>query len=102
MFDGDWGWLGSVAGYRAMPNGPDGAVDDDCSYVVAWGSDPTTIAAPTLLVHGSADRIIPCSHGRWLAAHLPNATLDLRPGLSHISILSAAEPALEWIREQTG
>ncbi|HET6743185.1 MAG TPA: alpha/beta hydrolase [Kribbella sp.] len=102
LFGGEWGWLGSVAGDKAMPNGPDGAVDDDCSYVVPWGCDPTTITAPVLLQHGTADRIIPSSHGTWLAAHLPTATLDLHQDLSHITILTQADPALEWIREQTG
>ena len=102
MFDGPWSWLGSVAGPRSMPNGPDGLVDDDCSYVVPWGCDPTKITAPTLLVHGTADGIIPCSHGHWLAANLPTATLDLHENLGHISILAAAEPALTWIRDQTG
>ncbi|TCC35481.1 alpha/beta fold hydrolase [Kribbella speibonae] len=102
MFDGPWGWLGSVAGDVAMPNGPDGAVDDDCSYVVPWGCDPATITAPALLLHGTADRIIPSTHADWLAANLPTAELALHPGLSHISILSQAEPALEWIRDHTG
>jgi pimeloyl-ACP methyl ester carboxylesterase len=102
MFDGPWRWLGSVAGDRAMPNGPDGLIDDDCSYTVPWGCDPTTITAPTLLVHGTADGIIPCSHGRWLAEHIENAELQLKPDDSHISVLAHAESALEWIRERTG
>ena len=91
MFDGPWGWLGSVAGDKSMPNGPDGLIDDDCSYVVPWGCDPTTITAPTLLVHGTDDGIIPSSHGHWLADHLPTAKLDLHPGLAHISVLTHAE-----------
>jgi pimeloyl-ACP methyl ester carboxylesterase len=99
LFDGEWGWLGSVAGDKAMPNGPDGAVDDDCSYVVPWGCDPTTITAPVLLEHGTTDRIIPSSHGKWLAAHLPTATLDLHEALSHITILTQAEPTLRWLHE---
>ncbi|MFG1814644.1 alpha/beta fold hydrolase [Kribbella sp. NPDC049174] len=102
MFDGPWGWLGSVAGDKSMPNGPDGLVDDDCSYVVPWGCDPTTITAPTLLCHGEDDGIIPSSHGSWLVEHIPSAALRLSPGDSHISVLAHAEPALEWIREQTG
>ncbi|TCC39854.1 alpha/beta fold hydrolase [Kribbella sindirgiensis] len=102
MFDGPWGWLGSVAGDKAMPNGPDGAVDDDCSYVVPWGCDPATITAPVLLLHGTADHIIPSTHAGWLAANLPTAELALHPGLSHISILSQSESALEWIRDRTG
>jgi pimeloyl-ACP methyl ester carboxylesterase len=102
MFDGPWAWLGSIAGDKSMPNGPDGLIDDDCSYVLDWGCDPTTITAPTLLVHGTADGIIPSSHGRWLADHLPTATLDLHPGDGHVSVLAHAESGLEWIREQTG
>lgn len=102
MFDGPWGWLGSIAGDKSMPNGPDGLIDDDCSYVLPWGCDPITITAPTLVAHGTADGIIPCSHGHWLAANLPTATLDTHPGDSHISVLTHAEPALEWIRDQTG
>jgi pimeloyl-ACP methyl ester carboxylesterase len=102
MFDGPWSWLGSVAGANATPNGPDGVIDDDCSYVTDWGCDPTTITAPTLLVHGTADGIIPCSHGKWLAANLPTAELELHDDLGHASVLTHAEPALEWIREQTG
>jgi pimeloyl-ACP methyl ester carboxylesterase len=102
MFDGPWGWLGSVAGDKSMPNGPDGLIDDDCSYVVPWGCDPAAITAPTLLAHGTDDGVIPSSHGRWLADHLPTGELDLHPGLGHISVLTHAEPALEWIREHTG
>ncbi|NIK62325.1 alpha/beta fold hydrolase [Kribbella shirazensis] len=102
MFDGPWGWLGSVAGDQSMPNGPDGLIDDDCSYTLSWGCDPAAITAPTLLAHGTADGIIPCAHAAWLAARIPSATLDIHQDLSHISILGQAEPALEWIREQTG
>ncbi len=102
MFDGPWGWLGSVAGDQSMPNVPDGLIDDDCSYVVPWGCDPATITAPTLLCHGKDDGIIPSTHGEWLVDHIPSATLRLSPGDSHISVLAQAEPALEWIREQTG
>ncbi|MDX2967603.1 alpha/beta fold hydrolase [Kribbella solani] len=99
MFGGPWGWLGSVAGEPAMPNGPDGLVDDDCDYVLPWGCDPATITAPVHLIHGTADRIIPSTHSEWLAANLPNATLDLHPGISHVSILTHATPALTWLRQ---
>jgi pimeloyl-ACP methyl ester carboxylesterase len=102
MFEGPWGWLGSVAGDKSMPNGLDGLIDDDCSYVIPWDCDPAAITAPTLLCHGEDDRIIPSSHGDWLVEHIASAALRLYPGDSHISVLAHAEPALEWIREQTG
>src|SRR6266540_2545000 len=96
-FAGPWGWLGSVAGDKSMPHGPDGLIDDDCSYVLQWGCDPASITAPTLLFHGEDDGIIPCSHGRWLAEHIPAAALRLYPGVGHISVLAYAEDGLEWI-----
>ncbi|MEU8227288.1 alpha/beta hydrolase [Kribbella sp. NPDC048915] len=99
MFEGPWGWLGSVAGNAAMPHGPDGLIDDDCSYTTPWGCTPASVTAPVLLNHGTADGIIPCTHAQWLAGQLPSATLRLHPELSHISVLSQAEPALERIRE---
>lgn len=99
MFGGPWGWLGSIVGDKAMPNGPDGAVDDDCAYVLPWGADPAAITAPTRLVHGTADRIIPSSHAEWLAAHIPSATLDLHEDLSHITILNQSEQALTWLHD---
>lgn len=102
MFDGPWGWLGSVAGGKSMPEGPDGLVDDDCSYVLPWGCDPAAITAPTLLCHGQDDRIVPSPHGRWLAGSISTAALRLYPDDSHISVLAHAESGLEWIREQTG
>ena len=102
MFDGPWGWLGSIAGEQSMPGGPNGLIDDDCSYTHPWGCTPSAVTAPTLLSHGTADGIIPCAHARWLADRLPAATLEIHQDLGHVSILSRAEPALEWIRDRTG
>lgn len=98
MFDGPWGWLGSVAGDQGLRAGPYGLIDDDISYVTPWGCDPARITAPVLLLHGDRDRIIPSSHGRWLAAHCPTAELRSLPADSHFTIFDHAESALEWLR----
>jgi pimeloyl-ACP methyl ester carboxylesterase len=97
LFDTVWGWLGKVAG-PALDAGPYGQIDDDVSYTLPWGCDPAAIVAPVLLLHGSADRIIPASHGSWLAAHCPTAELRLCPGDSHFTIVTHAESGLEWLR----
>jgi pimeloyl-ACP methyl ester carboxylesterase len=97
MFDGPWSWLGKVVG-PALDAGPFGQIDDDISYVIPWGCDPTTISVPVLLVHGAQDGIIPAGHGQWLAQHIPDAELRLSPSDGHISILSHAESGLEWLR----
>ncbi|WP_238161743.1 alpha/beta fold hydrolase [Kribbella antibiotica] len=96
MFGGPWGWLGEVAG-PGLDAGPYGQIDDDVSYTRPWGCDPRTITAPTLLLHGTCDRIIPPSHASWLAAHCPAATLQLHEGASHFTIVEYAEAGLSWL-----
>jgi pimeloyl-ACP methyl ester carboxylesterase len=96
---GSWAWMNSVVG-PAMEQGPGGLIDDDLAYVAPWGCDPATIAAPALIVHGEADRVVPSAHGAWLASLIPSAELWLRPGDGHISVLDAAEAALIWLRER--
>ncbi|TWP50795.1 alpha/beta hydrolase [Lentzea tibetensis] len=96
-FDGPWGWFGSVVG-PALAGGPAPLIEDDLAYVTPWGCDPTTITAPVLLLHGGQDRVIPSSHGEWLARHCPTAELRLFPEHGHISVLNDAPAALEWLR----
>ncbi|TDU88682.1 pimeloyl-ACP methyl ester carboxylesterase [Kribbella voronezhensis] len=96
LFDGEWGWLGSVASH-GLDAGPYGLIDDDISYVTPWGCDPVTIQAPILLLHGERDRIIPASHGAWLAAHCPTAELRLAPEASHFTIFDEVGVLLPWL-----
>jgi pimeloyl-ACP methyl ester carboxylesterase len=96
LFDGPWGWLGKVAG-PALDAGPFGQIDDDVSYTHPWGCDPSSIVNPILLLHGTDDRIIPPSHGAWLADHCPSAELRLGAGDSHFTVVRHAKSALEWL-----
>ena len=83
-----------------MEKGPDALIDDDLAYVSPWGFDPARVVAPTLLVHGDRDRVVPASHGEWLARHCPSAELWLYPEDGHISVLRSGEAALGWLRER--
>ena len=96
--DGEWSWLGSVVG-PALENGPGALIDDDLAYVAPWGFDTADVAAPTLFLHGSADRVVPSPHGEWLARHSPWAELWLSADDGHISVLTSATAALEWLRQ---
>jgi pimeloyl-ACP methyl ester carboxylesterase len=97
--EGQWSWFVSVV-RPAMENGPGPLIDDDLAYVAPWGFDPARVVAPTLLVHGGRDRVVPSSHGEWLVRHCPSAELWLRPEDGHISVLGAGEAALGWLRER--
>ena len=98
---GAWSWLGDVVG-PAVEGGPGGLVDDDLAYVAPWGADPARVTAPTLLLHGGRDRVVPPSHGGWLARRCPSAELRLFPDDGHISVLDGSAAALDWLRERAG
>jgi len=95
---GTWSWLLEVvkAGVEA---GPGGLIDDDLAYVAPWGFDPAQVVAPVLLLHGGRDRVVPSSHGEWLARRCPSAELWLSPDEGHISILHSGAASMEWLRE---
>jgi len=95
--EGDWSWFMSVVN-PAVADGPGPLIDDDLAYVAPWGFDPATIAVPTLIVHGTADVMVPAAHASWLAARIPGAVLRLAEGEGHISVLASDGPAiLEWL-----
>ena len=95
---GAWAWLGAIAG-KAMKSGPGPMVDDDLAYVTPWGFDIGRVRAPVLYLHGGQDRMVPRSHGEWLARHTPAAELWLRPEDGHVSVLSSAAAAMRWLRD---
>jgi pimeloyl-ACP methyl ester carboxylesterase len=93
---GDWHWL-TEDSQAAMAGGFPGVVDDILSIVAPWGFQPSDIAAPVLLIHGEDDRIVPSTHGHWLAQQLHNAQLWLRPDDGHIAVLNSCVAALDWL-----
>jgi pimeloyl-ACP methyl ester carboxylesterase len=98
--DGEWSWFGEVVP-PAVVNGPAPLIDDDLSYVAPWGFDVADVHVPVLVMHGTADGVVPAVHGQWLVAHLADAELWLRPGAGHISVLHSAADALEWLVRHT-
>ena len=96
--EGRWSWFNGIV-EAATANGFGGMVEDLVSAMAPWGFDPAAVSAPTLIMHGTADRMVPSSHSAWLAAHCPTAELRLRPGEGHISVLDSAADALGWLRQ---
>lgn len=48
-----------------------------------------TIKAPTLVIHGSADRIVPVENARILASRIPGAELTILEKMGHLFMLEA-------------
>jgi pimeloyl-ACP methyl ester carboxylesterase len=97
---GAWSWLLEVV-KLAVEAGPGGLIDDDLAYVAPGRFDPARVVAPILLLHGGKDRVVPSSHGEWLAHRCPSAQLWLSPDDGHISVLHRGAASLEWLREHT-
>jgi len=49
------------------------------------------IAAPTLVVHGDYDPLIPYANGKYLAEHIKGAWLITFPGVGHLSMIESPE-----------
>jgi pimeloyl-ACP methyl ester carboxylesterase len=49
------------------------------------------ITAPTLVIHGGADPLVPTPNGAYLAAHIPGARSIVYPGVGHIPIVERAD-----------
>ena len=94
--EGDWASLGADVA-RSEAFGPGGFVDDDVALAAPWGFELGDVRAPVLVVQGGEDRVIPPSHGEWLARRIPGADLWLRPADGHISVLDAVPDALDWL-----
>jgi len=94
---GDWKWVSTVVG-PALEQGTDGLIDDAVAAVRPWGFDPAAVTAAVLLVHGTADRVMPSAHSEWLARRIGgSAELVLVKDAGHISAFLAAPEALAWL-----
>jgi pimeloyl-ACP methyl ester carboxylesterase len=81
----------AVAFHEAVRLGVGGWLDDDLAFVQPWGFSLTAITKPVAVWQGSADLMVPYAHGRWLAAHVPNADVHLVEGQGHLSVAHGAE-----------
>ena len=51
-------------------------------------SEASSIDAPTVVIHGSADRIVPVEAGEWLARRIPHARWTAIPAAAHLPFLT--------------
>jgi len=55
------------------------------------------VRAPTLVMHGERDELVPLAAGRLLAARIPNAELAVVPGAGHAYALEAPQESLDQL-----
>jgi len=98
-FEGPWGWFGPNV-QAALAGGLDAEADDLLAVGRPWGFALDRVRLPVLVVHGAADRMVPASHGAWLAEHLPGAELLLVADAGHIGVLEGASSVLAELRRR--
>jgi pimeloyl-ACP methyl ester carboxylesterase len=68
LAQGVWGW-----------------VDDDLAFVKPWGFDVSELRVPVEIRYGAKDVLVPAAHGKWLAAHVPGATVVIDDDGGHLN-----------------
>ena len=88
-------WLPRPEGYTAQLQG-----------ILAWEgySRLPAITAPTLVIHGESDRLVPPGNGKLIADRIPGAKLVMIPHASHLFLTDQTETAhrvlLQFLEEQ--
>jgi pimeloyl-ACP methyl ester carboxylesterase len=73
----------------AVTAGIDGWRDDDLAFTRDWGLSLEALghATPVAIWQGDQDRMVPSTHGVWLAANIPLARARMRPGEGHLTLM---------------
>ncbi|HXP38376.1 MAG TPA: alpha/beta hydrolase [Solirubrobacteraceae bacterium] len=56
------------------------------------------IAAPTLVIHGTDDRLLPVQNGKLIASRIPRAQLEIFDGVGHLFFWERPERSAELVR----
>jgi len=83
-------WLPSMEGYMAQLQG-----------ILAWEaySRIAQITAPTLVIHGKSDALVPPGNGKLIAERIPGARLVLLEHASHLFLTDQTQTAHQEILE---
>lgn len=82
----------------AFRQGTVGLAADILAYTARpWGFDLSAVEAKTLLLYGEADDVAGRAHARWYRKHLPDARLEMVPGVGHLLIIPTWERVLAFV-----
>jgi len=72
--------------------------------IFAWESYDRLpgVSAPTLVIHGETDQLVPVGNGKVIASRIPGAQLVMLPHASHIFITDQPEASLKAIMDFLG
>jgi pimeloyl-ACP methyl ester carboxylesterase len=99
---GDFAEVMAAVFRRAVSTGIEGWLEDDLAFVRDWGFDLSAIRTPVAIWQGGQDRMVPYSHGKWLAAHVSGAKARLFDEEGHLSLVHHIDRILDDLIELAG
>jgi class 3 adenylate cyclase/pimeloyl-ACP methyl ester carboxylesterase len=96
---GDAEFRAWVTAYERACASP-GAVRDVGRYLgtIDVRSVLPSIRAPTLIIHRTDEQLVPVEHGRYLAEHIPGASIVEIPGIDHVPWVPDCRDFVEEMR----
>ena len=83
---GQFGAFLAESSREAVRNGFWGWFDDDIAFTRDWGFDLSKIKVHVTVWQGTKDRMVPLTHGRWLAERVPGACAHMLAEHGHLSL----------------
>ncbi|MEP9365704.1 alpha/beta hydrolase [Nocardioides sp. CN2-186] len=74
-------------------------INDLILFTRPWGFEASDVTVPVRWWHGDDDHIVPFRHGRYLVDRLPDATMSVIDGESHLGGLGIAEDVMAALME---
>ena len=95
---------GTYETWREVMSQMPAAVKVIMAQVQAIGGHDTSerlkdVAAPTLVVHGDEDEMLPVANGRMVAERIPGARLEILEGVGHMFFWEQPERSAQLVRE---